>query len=188
MRTRAAVDQVDKASWVEVVPAHGLSAFGLLWVGGSSGRDIKVTLSPLARGVVTVERLGRGPCIRLCGCPPRGSRSVAALCRLAEGRVVVSRQMEGVGAVPHTARVRETAAPGFGLGWASPVNADEEGQCFGVDKTRSVCAVAHHIVKILPWPLLGFAHEEGDRSPSQGAVIKAVWRVGRDGVPSSVRR
>ena len=188
MSIGAAVDQVDKASWVEAVPVHGLSASGLLWVGGSSCRNVEVTLSPLARGVVTVERLGRGPCVRLCSCPPRGSRSVAALCRLAEGRVVVSRQMEGVGAVAHTARVRKTAASGVGLGWASPVDADEEGQCSGVDKTRSVCAVSHHVVKILPWPLLGFAHEEGDRTPSAGLVVKAVWWVRRDGVPRGVRR
>ena len=128
MRIGAAVDQVDKASWVEAVPVHGLSASGLLWVGDSSCRDVKVTLSPLARGVVTVQRLRRGPCVRLCSCPPSGSRSVAALCRLAKVRVVVTRQMEGEGAVPHTARIREAAAPGFGLGWASPINADEEGQ------------------------------------------------------------
>ena len=188
MSIGAAVDQVDKASWVEAVPVHGLSASGLQWVRGSSSRSVEVTISPLARGVMTVERLGWGPCLRLSSCPPRGSRAVAALCLLAEGRVVVSRQMEGVGAVAHTARVRQTAAPGFGLGWASPVNADEEGQCFGVDKTRSVCAVSHHIVKILPWPLFGFAHEEGDRTPSKGLVVEAVWWVRRDGVPRGVRR
>ena len=115
MRTCAAVDQVDEASWVEAVPVHGLSAFGLLWVGGSSGRNIEVTLSPLARGVVTVQSLWRGPGIRLCSGPPSGSRLVTALCRLAKVWMVITRQMEGEGAVAHAARIGEAAAPGFGL-------------------------------------------------------------------------
>ena len=115
MRARAAVNQVNKAGWFEVLAAHGPSAFGLLWVRGASGSDVKVAFRPLARCAVAIKSLWRGPGIRLCSGPPSGGRLVTALCRLAKVRVVVTRQMEGEGAVAHAARIGEAAAPGFGL-------------------------------------------------------------------------
>ena len=133
MGARAAVNKVNEDSWLEVVPAHGPPAFGLLWIRGKSGSRVKMSFSPLARCLMTIESLGRGPGIRRFGSPPSGGRLITAFSRLAEVWMIVPRKVEGEGAVPHATRLRQGAAPGVGLGRAGPVQADEEGQGIGVN-------------------------------------------------------
>ena len=113
---------------------------------------------------------------------------IAAFRRLTEVWMVVPREMESEGTISHTTGLWQGAAPGVGLGRGGPIDADEEGQGVWVDETSPVVAVANDIIQVFPGPCFGLAHEEGNRSPGEGAVVDAVRRVGRHRVPCGVRR
>ena len=124
MGARAGVNKVNEDSWIEVVPAHGPPAFGLLWIRGNSGSRVKLPFGPSARCLVAIESLWRGPGLRRFSSPPSGGRLITAFRRLAEVWMVITRKVEGKGAVAHATRICQAAAPGFGLDRAGPVQAN----------------------------------------------------------------
>ena len=102
VRGGAVVDKVNELGRVEGSIIEEFSLLGLVEVSEGRSSCVELRLSPSACCLGAIEGLWRGPMGgSLCGAPS-GSSPVSCLRLLAEGRVVISRQVEGEGTVAHT--------------------------------------------------------------------------------------